>query len=234
MIIWFIIAVVIIIGSAVLALLSIRKYSHSYTNKVNFGVFLIQNPKIIDQEFFDQLLSKFSAQRLTFSFETLIKGLDKAFVAYMPKYLSFHFPRAQFLEIEDYSQQIGIENLDIYAVSLLESVNFTQTQSLLSGLNLSPPEQVFYQVVTRPIFTNAENSKQFRGNIRLVIVATNPTRRNEIYQTLLIRLANSHLSISEKLDPKAYLSEYLKREISSKNEPKFSLSVSELTNLVKN
>lgn len=233
MIIWFIISGVIIIGSAVLAISSIRKYSHSYTNTVNFGVFLIQNPKIINQEFFNKLLSKFSAQRLTFSLETLIKGSDKAFVTYMPKYLAYHFPEARFLEIEDYSQQIEIENIDIYSISVIESANITHTQPLFSGLNLGPEQQVFYQVVTQSIFTNDANHKQFRGNIRLVIIAKDPTRRNEIYQTLMSHLTNSHLLINEKLDSKVYSEEYIKREINSKQEPKFSLNVTELTNLVK-
>lgn len=234
MIIWFIIAAAIIIGSVILSVFSVRKYSQNYTNKVSFGVFLIQNPKVIDQEFFNKLLSKFSAQRLTFSFETLIKGSDKAFVTYMPKYLANHFPQTQFLEIEDYSQQIPLENIDIYSLSLIESVNITHTQSILSGLNLNPSEQVFYQVVTQPIFSNAQSSNQFRANIRLVIVAKDPNERQKIHQRLLSRFANSHLSISEKLDTQIYFSEYIRREINNKIDPKISLDVTKLANLVKN
>ena len=110
MIIWIILFVVVLGISLFLAYESMANYHENPRhNTITHTLFLIRKPENLTSDLLKKIYQQAQKDRLTVSFERLIKGSREALVVFGPAVLLSHLTALDLLELEDYSKRIDSE-----------------------------------------------------------------------------------------------------------------------------
>ncbi len=183
-------AAVIFIAFAYGVIILSRGSQENLTNFV-FSTFIVQNPSLLDNQFFSELAINPHLRDLTLSFEVLTRGGDKALVFYAPQDISRHFPLLKLLEIEDYIFQLNPERDSALSLHSPDQITLDQPPLILANLALAPGDQLFWQV-TLTIQSRAPDKPLI--NLRAIIKSADLKRLSEL-KNILISQLNTKLSL---------------------------------------
>ncbi len=151
MIIWFVLFLVVIVISFILAYRSMRDFQHIPSTVEEYGIFLIKNPEGLTRELIDQLHGITLGKKQVLGFERLFKGGQSALVAHIPKKLEGQLKALDLLELEDYT---GVGEMEIKAWEVGTKDTFLiplELGNLFADFpNLEASEQFWWQLTLQP------------------------------------------------------------------------------------
>lgn len=224
MIIFWIIFVLIILVSLVLAYISMKDFRQT---PEDFGLgntlFLIKRPIGLTTSLLNSLHQALESGAMIVSFERLFKGGESALTIYGPKNILVQFTQnLDLVELEDY---IGGERA-VLAYELGTGKSPQNPGSLFSDFpKLTKEEQVWYQLVLQPQRRDGE----FKCEIRVVVVAGEEARRKRLAEALQGE-GSGFIKIPKPLTTLQMMDAYQKRSMMGKSY--FKLTTPLLLNLV--
>lgn len=209
MIVFWILFLLIILISGVLAFLSMKDFRQEPKElSSDNGLFLIRKPFALSLELFDLLHQNCQKLGLIISLERLFKGGESALVLFGPKIvLSALASSLDLIELEDYSQgEVGILGWEI---GIVGNIHIQRTSLFLDFPKLLQGEQVWYQIVLQ---AQKGRAKQFIAQIRVIVVISDDNRRKEISKLLQAR-KGPWIKIPQKFSSLQIVNFYQKRNI---------------------
>ncbi len=181
MILFWLLFIIIILISVILAYLSMRDFQ---TSPEDFGgqnsLFLIRKPQGLTSQIISTIHEATQKMGLIVTLERLFKGRESALVIYGPKKILEAFNSAlDMIELEDYldgeikasAWEIGIKKPKASWISLF--LNFP---------SLEVGEQIWYQLVLQ---ARRGINKQFSSQVRVVVVSPEAQRREKLLNDLM-------------------------------------------------
>ncbi len=217
MIAFWILFLLIILISALLAFLSMKDFRQEpqQFNQDN-GLFLIRKPFALSSKLFDYLHQSCRKLGLIISLERLFKGGESALVIYGPKNILLALAQSlDLIELEDYSQK----DFGILAWEMGVSGNtpFQKESLFLDFPRLLSGEQVWYQIVLQ---AQKGRVKQFIAQIRVIILISDEHRKKMVSSTLHRR--GSLIKIPQKFSSLQIVDFYQKRSIAGRSHVKLT------------
>jgi hypothetical protein len=159
-IIWFFILFVLTFVSLLLTMRSLQNYREKAKDvPVEYGLYLIRYPQLVTETVIDHIMHQSIKIGASIAFEKLAKGDRKALVVYGPKQILQSFVTSMsFMEIEDYTIHADSRHINAWEVRVQSSHQHPNFDVTLESQmpHLEEDEQIWYQVVTRPIATGLE------------------------------------------------------------------------------
>lgn len=237
--IWIFLIIIVSAASYYLAKRSLRHYLETPDTNIPYSVFLIQSPSLFDSAFLEDLASKNQGLDLIFSFERLYKGHMSALIIYGPRDLLKNFPQLNLLELEDYTEKQDISRVLAWELRLRKSLTARQKESrmepkFLSGLKLSPDDQVYYQIVCQHL-RREKKALSFQVHMRIAVIAGDPSKRASLAKELDLKMSQSSVFTrmsGPKTSSQIFLG-YKKRSIKPKEVENFRINALEMVKLLK-
>jgi hypothetical protein len=250
MTIWLALFVLIIIASFILAYLSMKDYQETPAKSALFGIFLIQNPHHLNNAILNSQFHEISKIRSVVTLERLFKGSKSALVMTGPKdVLRKYSEILNLLELEDYT------NIDESAAAAWEvGVKEDVPRPLLIDdlfkdfVQLRTDEQFWWQLTlqTSPIkkhsildflgwliLAKKSNTLTFHCQIRAVLYAPDPSRRQQLSERLENSLGDGKLiKIPRPVTSNQIFGNYKLRSITPADPHLLSLVAEEVLSLV--
>lgn len=183
MILWFILFLLIIGISFILALWSMRDYQEiPQQSKAEYGLFLIRRTDNLNFEILDMIRKSILDQGFIISIEKLFKGKKAALAIFGPKKsLEGFVQQLNLLELEDYTTDLAIQDILIWEVGVKGS-----TDNIFKNFPmLEYDDQFFWQV----ILAKGKENLSFQTQIRAAVYSKDPERR----QTLVPNFQNFNM-----------------------------------------
>lgn len=231
MLIWVGLFIIIVLVSLILAIRSMRDYSevpvHSSTP---YSVYLVRNEQGLNDEILTQIDQIINQKRLIISFERLYKGTKRALVVYGPVIILKQFVDAlDLMELEDYSLKLdkplppGILSWEISSYDFRKIIKPVASQGInepvvnLSDIPLEDEEELWWQLVMQPKCERNGLQPLFKVLIRIVIIANNDNRAQDIKAAIdsLIKTTNL-VSIPQTFSSAQIINFYQKRSLPQK------------------
>lgn len=181
MILFWLLFIIIILISVILAYFSMRDFQIS---PEDFGgqnsLFLIRKPQALTPQIISEIHESTQKMGLIITLERLFKGRESALVIYGPRrVLEGLDPALSMIELEDYldgeinvtAWEIGIKKPKVFKESLF--LNFPR---------LEVGEQIWYQLVLQ---ARRGINKQFSSQVRVVVVSPEIQRREKLFNDLM-------------------------------------------------
>lgn len=153
MILWILLFLLIIAISFVLAYQSMRDFAHSPSEKDAYGLFLIRNPQALTPQVIDLIHRSVLKTGSLISLEKLFKGEKRALVIFAPNSLMKSLAPLSLLELEEYNDDVALDNTFSFEVGSKDSALFhlTNTPSISKHMpKLSDGEQIWWQIILQP------------------------------------------------------------------------------------
>lgn len=137
--------ILVILISFFLALYSMHDFEIKPNSRSEYGTFLIRNPKNLTPHLLMSLFSDLAKSNLLISFEKLFKGHEVALVVYGPKNILMKYQdQFNFLELEDYTNSLDLDNVSIWEMGLKIPENFKDL------IKLEKEEKLMFQLILHP------------------------------------------------------------------------------------
>lgn len=211
MFLWILLFVLVIVISFILALKSMGDYREIPTfSQDQYSLFLINKPENLSDGLLEEWFKKVLKKKLIISLEKLYKGTRQALVVFGPVELLHEYKSLLGLvELEDYSRKFlsvpedKKDRMGIWEWGVKTKV--IKPNAFLK-INLADNEQVWWQVVLQPITgILKEGSASYSGLIRLVILAENRTRVEQVLSEIRVEASTLGLAVL----PKAFTNEQI-------------------------
>lgn len=241
MIIWLILFVIIILISFILAYLSMRDYQEIPEKKLQYSVYLIQNPEALNSETLNGMHQSIKRGEIL-SLERLFKGEQSALVIFGPKPVLQNLESLNLLELEDYT---GVKGDDALAWELTLRDQGVSGYIFNQMPELETEEQFWWQIVLQTYSKNylselidrlrglqpLSDNKAFQAQIRAVLVVPSEQRRKKL-KVLLENLADNLIKIPRPYTSLQILEFYTQRSFTPVSFGVSALSSSEVLALL--
>lgn len=182
MILWFILFLLIVGISFILAFRSMGDYQEiPKASKVEYGLFLIRQTDSFNVSILDSIGKFMHDGGLIVSLERLFKGHQAALTIFGPKKILDKFREGlNLLELEDYTDVLENKDVSIWEVAIKStSSGLDNPNNIFSNLpELGEEDQFFWQVV---LGARKENEGlSFQTQIRAVIYSKDPVRKKKL------------------------------------------------------
>ncbi len=164
--------ILVILISFFLALYSMHDFEVKPSSKLEYGAFLIKNPKNLSPQTLAPLFSGLAKSNMLISFERLFKGHEGVLVIYGPKNILLKYQsQFNFMELEDYTN-IDLNNVSIWEVEVRDMTSFRDKFP-----NLLEQEQIWLQIIPE---INKKDLSVFPTRIRVVVISEEEERLKEL------------------------------------------------------
>ena len=198
MIIAFVLFVLVVGVSLVLAFLSMKDFEEIPKSKSYYGVFLIRNIKNLTTEVLEEIRLKSARASEIVSFERLFKGEKSALVIFAPKHLINYYPLLDTLELEDYTSAYKDSLTQAWEISISDA-----DEIIGSNPPLLENEQFWWQISLKGegegfgskflSFVFGQKKKEvFKAQIRAVFL-TSSGERMKILTDWMKNLSKGHV-----------------------------------------
>lgn len=186
MIVYVVIFLLVIFMSFLMALRSMKDYQAiPQTSKLEYGLFLIRQPKAFNLTFLEILHQEMLKEGLTASFERLFRGGESALTIYGSKKMLDQFKTGlNLLELEDYTSNFDSQNSLIWEMGTKKdgrSDNNSFENIFQDFPVLGQEDQFLWQVVFQ---ARASKDKSFQTQIRAVVYTKNSQTRKNLAPSL--------------------------------------------------
>lgn len=186
MILWFLLFVLIIAISFVLAYRSMKDYQEiPQKSEIEYGLYLVRNPQNFNKEFLDAIRKHLTKEGLIVSIERLFKGNQAALTIYGPKrVLEEYIGELNLLELEDYTSAVDSNHTSVWEMGVASNTHpgNLNIEGIFSDLShLGNEDQFFWQVVLGP--KNGKSSL-FSSQIRAVVYSKDQQKRQDLIPVL--------------------------------------------------
>lgn len=215
--------ILVVAISFFLALYSMHDFEIKPNLKLEYGTFLVKNPKNLNPNSLAPLFSEVTKSNLLISFERLFKGHEGALVVYGPKNILMKYQdQFNFLELEDYTKA-DLNNISIWEVEVRDVSGFRDKFP-----NLGEHEQIWFQIILSP---NKKDLRSFPARVRVVLVSKEENRLKELTK----EFQNNYKSALPKI-PKPYSKDqifefYQKRSFIKEGGRDINLKMEDILNL---
>lgn len=187
MILWFVLFLLIIGISFVLAFRSMKDYQETPKNfKSEYGLFLIRHPDRFNANVLDAIGQSILEEGLIISIERLFKGKQAALTIFGPKKILDRFTESlNLLELEDYANALDHKDISVWEVGVkgAKDFKFDSPNNIFKNLSeLKEEEQFFWQMVLG--VRKEKEGLSFQAQIRAVIYSKDPERKKMLISLL--------------------------------------------------
>lgn len=185
MVLWIILFLIIIGLSFILAYGSMKDYQEvAQQSNIEYGLYLIRQTDNLNFAILDSLHNQLATGQII-SLERLFKGTKSALTIFAPKKdLLAYTSQLNLLELEDYSQNLKVEDISIWEVGIKSNQQFNP-DSLINFFKDLPQlafdDQFFWQMV---IGFQKEHNVLLQTQIKAVLYSQDPTRRQGLTAVL--------------------------------------------------
>lgn len=191
--------------------------------RLEYGTFLVKNPKNLNQEFLAPLFSELAKSNLLISFERLFKGHEGVLVVYGPKNILLNYQdQFNFLELEDYTRA-DLNNISLWEVEVRDKLNFRDKFP-----NLLEHEQIWFQIILRP---NKKDLSFFPTRVRVVLVSQGDDRLKELTKEFQDNYKSTLPKIPKPYSKDQILQFYKKRSFIKEGGRDINLKIEDILNL---
>lgn len=218
MILWLVLFLLVVGISFVLAFRSMRQdYLEVPPQSTQYGLFLIRKTSALKIEVLDSLHEATINEGLIISLERLFKGSKSALVIFGPKNILLNFAdKMDLLELEDYTNT-SQENIQAWEVGIKKTTNKMGKIDLFKDLPvLQEDEQMWWQIVLQAKMQKG-NQLVFQSQIRVVLLATDPSRIKELTQNLQNLAAPYLIKLPKAFTNQQILTFYKQRSLDYKS-----------------
>ncbi len=221
--IWFILGLLVIYLSFVLARKSLKNYQDMPSGEN--GLFLLRDLQYFDDVFLEKICMQTGS---IFSLEKIYKGGQGALVLFAPKRVGEGIVGLSPLEIEDYTQKISEDRVQVWELNVGKKKGAKHIH-FLEGANLTLEEQAAFQIVFMP----GEKGK-IQVSMRILVSASDALKRSNIAKQIDKNMALSNQVRSKrKFSSKQVFGHFRKRSLYPKEVSKQFLTPQELLKLIK-
>lgn len=181
MILFWILFLLIVFISAILAYLSMRDFGKSPQDFAQYNsLFLIRKVDALTPKLLEWLYQRTEKSGKIFSLERLFKGSESALVIYGPSKMLLELTSTlDLIELEDYARQ-EVE-ASVWEMGVKGKVGPQKESLFLDFPKLDKGEQVWYQIVLQA--QKGKNS-QFSCQIRVAVLSSDLKRRKKLSEAL--------------------------------------------------
>ena len=218
MIVFWILFLLIILISLMLAYLSMRDFEEGPEDfGPDNGLYLIKKPHPLTADLMDYLYKVIKKDNLIISLERLFKGRESALVIYGPKKALEALKKAlDLLELEEY---VKAETPTVWHIGTKKIGDYQKmTKSIFSDFpKLEEGETVWYQLILQP----EKKPRHFKGQIRVVVVSPDQRRKKLLAEALQIP-KNNLVKIPQPFSTTQMIEFYKKRSMLGRSRMKFT------------
>ncbi len=215
--------ILVVAISFFLALYSMHDFEIKPNLKLEYGTFLIKNPKNLNPESLAPLFSELAKSNLLISFERLFKGHEGVLVVYGPKNILMKYQdQFNFLELEDYTRA-DLNNISIWEVEVRDKLNFRDKFP-----NLAEHEQIWFQIILR---INKKDLRIFPTRVRVVLVSQEENRLKELTKEFQDNYKSTLPKIPKPYSKAQIFEFYKKRSFIKEGGRDINLKIEDILNL---
>lgn len=183
--------------------------------KVEYGLFLIRQIENFNADVLRSIRDLMHSEDLIISVERLFKGKKAALTIFGPqKILAQFMDRLNLLELEDYAERLGSENVFTWEIGVKDSrsLNLEELNIFKNLPEFHEEDQFFWQVILAP--KGKHEDLFFQTQIRAAFL-TKDTQRKKIFTPLLQNLnAGGLMKVPKPFSTEQMISFYRLRSLS--------------------
>lgn len=216
MILWFVLFILVVAVSFVLAAKSMRDFTEISTSNEEYSLFLIRKAERLNVELLNSIHNSLLRTNSIISFEKLFKGKNSAMVVFGPgKLLMAYKDLLDLLELEDYTN-VNVEEIFTWEVGIKNNGQrapegeVDNGQKMFGNLpQLLETEQFWWQV----IFSGDQ-----KAQITAVVISTDAKNRNSLTNNLQLLAPERLIKLPKAFSNAQLLDFYQKRSLRKDNK----------------
>ena len=177
--------------------------------KGEYGLFLLKNPNILDENFFKNIFNYSSD--IIFSLEKIYRGEQSALVWFAPKKIVEHLGNVSLLELEDYTSNLPLDKIQSWEVNKKKGDKKKEYEGFhfFKEISIENDEKVVFQIVFK------KENNQLQTTLRILVSASTSLRRSIIAKHLDKNISDQSIFVrsDKKFSSKQILGQFKKRSL---------------------